>query len=56
MFLLVLGVSKDSGGQELVRFIVPRQLQQQQHQQQQKQPQQQQRKYAHIYIYIHIPT
>ena len=26
MFLLVSGVSKDSGGKELVRFIVPRQL------------------------------
>ena len=51
MFLPVSGVSEDSGGNELVRFIVPRQLQQQQYQQQ-KQPRQQQRKYAYIYTYI----
>ena len=38
MFLLVSGVSKDSGAKELVRFIVPRQLQQQHFQQKQKQP------------------
>ena len=44
MFLLVSGVSKYSGGKKLVRFIVPKQVQQQQ-------PQQQQRK---KYIYIHI--
>ena len=31
MFLLVSEVSKDSGGKELVRFIVPRKLQQQQY-------------------------
>ena len=47
MFLLVSGVSKDSGGKELVRFIVPRQLKQQQYQ---KQPQTQQRKNVCIYI------
>ena len=38
MFLLVSGVSKDSGGKELLRFKVTRQLQQQQCQQQKKQP------------------
>ena len=53
MFLLVSGVSKYSGGKKLVRFIVPKQVQQQQ-----TQPQQQQRKniYIHtyeIYTYIH---
>ena len=52
MFLPVSGVSEDSGGKELVRFIVPRQLQQQKYQQQQKQPRQQQRKYAYRYTYI----
>ena len=40
MFLLVLvsGISKDSGGQELVRFIVSRQYQ----------------KTTHTYIHTHI--
>ena len=48
MLVLVSGVSKDSGDKELVRFMVPRQLQQQE-----KQPRQQQRIYIYIYIYIH---
>ena len=37
MFLLVSGVSKDSGGKEIARFKVPRELQQYQYQKQQKQ-------------------
>ena len=39
MFLLVSGVPKDIGGQEPVRFVVPKQYHQ---------------IYVHIYIYIYI--
>ena len=39
MFLLVSGVPKDIGGQEPVRFVVPKQYHQ---------------IYVYIYIYIHI--